>query len=249
VATRESLNDRPIAGTLLGRDRALGVAEYPRGLATTNATSPGKRVFARPRHRLGRLHVLGSAATLALVLGFPLEASAQTFHGVAGGVGLTGPNPASPGVLLQASLGRTNSGSFAWRLDAFVGHFDITQPSGQLVGVFCVMNPPPGTCCGICPAGTTTVPVGVAGVAASELMSLHTSTSGLAIYFILGIESDWFLQGPSAGAVSFGVSPGLGFTPPQKGRRQVSIEARYHRLIDTPSTLTWLGLVTAGVRF
>lgn len=205
-------------------------------------------MFAQPWHRTGRRHVVGNAAALALVLGLPLKASAQTFYGVAGGLGVTGPNPASPGVLVQGSVGHQNPGYAAWRLDAFVGHFDITQPSGQFIGITCVMNPPPGTCCGLCPVGTTTVPVGVAGMAVSELISLHTWTGGLVIYIIPGVETDWCFQGLSAGSVRFGVSPGLGITPPQQGHRQVSIEARYHSLIDAPGAPSWFWLVTAGLR-
>lgn len=63
-----------------------------------------------------------------LMLGVAAPASGQVFYGVSGGVGVAGPNPNSPGLLAQASLGHVGSRGSGWRVDAFAaGVFQVTH--------------------------------------------------------------------------------------------------------------------------
>jgi hypothetical protein len=196
---------------------------------------------------------------LALLLACPPAALAQTFYSFGGGLNVARRVPVGPaglfqgntsqGFAAQASVGRQLTGRLGWRLDVFVSRFDLTQPS-HFAGVMCAYNPPPGTCCGICPLGTSKGPVDVTGLAASEFVNVLPSAFGLGMYLIGGVETDYLYQHPVAeGAVQLGLSAGAGVTVPVGDRRQAFVEARYHRLLGAPSQLTWLAPVTVGLRF
>lgn len=195
---------------------------------------------------------------LAFPLGSPSAAQGQMVYAFAGGLNVArtvpGPYPPFPahtanGFALQASVGRRLAGRWTWRLDVFASQFQLTQPS-DFAGVMCVFNPPPGTCCGICPRGTTTGVVGVAGLAPSGLVSLTRAASGFGMYLFAGPETAYWYQHPDVrGALRFGGSSGVGLTVPVGGRIQAVVEARYHALIDAPSQPTWFLPVTFGLRF
>lgn len=205
----------------------------------------------------------------ACLLAVPRATSGQKFYGFAGGLNVTRQVPVDPyplhgstssGFAVQASIGRQLTGRYGWRLDAFVSQFHLTQPS-DFAGVLCAYPPPAGACCGICPRDTTTHRVGVTGVAASEFVNVIPSVRGLGMYLIGGAETDYVYQKgfgyqhPSGhGELQFGVSAGLGVAVPAGDRRQIFVEARYHRLtgarlIGAPTQLTWLAPVTVGFRF
>ena len=153
------------------------------------------------------------------------------------------------GFAFQASVGRRFTGRSTWRLDVFTSQFQLTQPS-HFAGVMCVVNPPPGTCCGICPLGTTAGLVGVAGLAASELVSVTRAASGFRMYVFVGPETAYWYQHPDVrGVLRLGGSGGAGVTVPIRGRIQAVVEARYHALIDAPSQPTWFLPLTFGIRF
>jgi len=202
---------------------------------------------------------LGIPLSLALLVASPHAALAQTFYALAGGLNVAGTVPidqydffhghTTHGFAAQASVGRRLTRRLGWRLDAFASQFDLTQPS-DFVGVSCTVNPPPGTCCGICPLETSKGLVDVMGWAASGLVSVLPSTSGFGVYLMAGVETDYLHRHPRAhGAVRLGGSAGAGVALPVGGRFQAFAEARYHALIDAPSQPTSLVPVTFGIRF
>ncbi len=209
--------------------------------------------------RVNSLPFAGVSLGLALLLACPSAALAQMFYSFGGGLNVTRQVPVGPaglfqgntshGFAAQASVGRQLTRRFGWRLDAFVSRFDLTQPS-DFAGVLCVYNPPPGTCCGICPLGSSKGLVNVTGLTASEFVSVLPSAFKLGMYLIGGLETDYLYQHPVAeGTVRLGLSAGAGITVPVGDHRQAFVEARYHRLLGAPSQLTWLAPVTVGLQF
>lgn len=201
--------------------------------------------------------VCGVAIGLAWLLGSTLTASAQTTFSVGSGLNVarTLPTPypvfrgsTTQGVAIQASVGRQYKGRLGWRIDAFASEFDLTQPS-DWAGVMCVANPPPGTCCGICPLSNTKGHVGLTGISANQFVGLTPQAFLLGAYLIWGAEVDYFYRHPNAqGTVCLGASAGGGVTLPVGGRLRAFVEARYHGLINAPSQLGWLVPLTAGLR-
>jgi hypothetical protein len=193
---------------------------------------------------------------LALLLAWPAAAAGQTTFSLAGGLNLARRLPTdlpmfhgstTQGFAAQASVGRRYNDRFGWRLDAFVSQFDLTLPSG-FAGVMCQSNPPPGTCCGICPLETMRGRVGVMGMAVNQLARVMPSTFPFGMYLIWGAETDYFYQHPAArGALRFGVSAGGGLTFHLAGHVQAFVEARYHRVVDAIAP-SWLMPVTVGLR-
>ena len=195
-------------------------------------------------------------AAVAFLMTFGPGAGAQVSYSVTGGFTWAGPGGwgGPPGVALDVSMGARQVTRTAWRLEAYVSWFDLSQPSG-FAGVLCMQDPPPGTCCGVCATGSTTAPVWLAGVAANEIFGLTKRTDPLGLYVIGGAElgyldrpsnsvSPWLYQGGKAG-----VSGGLGITWHERGHAHPFVlEARYHRLLgaDSPS---WYLPVTFGVQF
>lgn len=195
---------------------------------------------------------------LALRLAAPTTASAQTFYGMAAGVNVARTVPVdrydglhghtSHGFAVQASVGRRLTRRLGWRVDAFASQVSYTQPS-DFAGVLCAYLPPPGVCCGICPRGTSTDLVGVTGLAASEVVSVIPSASGIGMYVIAGMETNYLYRHPDAqGRLLLGGSVGTGVALPVGGRFQAVLEARYHALIGAPSPRS-LVPVTFGIRF
>ena len=143
---------------------------------------------------------------LALRLAAPTTAFAQTFYGLAAGVNVARMvavdvyqgfhGHTSHGFAVQASVGRRLTRRLGWRVDAFASQVTYTQPS-DFAGVMCAYPPPAGVCCGICPLGTSTDLVGVTGLAASELVSVIPSASGMGMYLIAGLETDYLYRHPA----------------------------------------------------
>jgi len=194
---------------------------------------------------------------LALLLVWPVSASGQTTFSFAGGLNVAQTVPTelpfyhgstTQGFAVQASLGRSYTRRVGWRIDVFASQFGLTLPSG-FAGVMCQRNPPPGTCCGICPRQTDKGPVGVAGVAVNQLVNVTPATFPFGMYLIWGAETDYLYQHPTAqGALRLGASVGGGLTLPLAGRVRAFVEARYHHLFDGPSAPTGLVPVTIGLR-
>ena len=194
---------------------------------------------------------------LALLLVCPASAPAQTTFSFAGGLNVATTVPTelpifhgstTRGFAVQASVSRPYHNRFAWRIDAFVSQFELTLPSG-FAGVLCQHNPPPGTCCGICPLRTDKGPVAVTGVAVNQLVNVTPAAFPFGMYLIWGAETDYLYQHPIArGALRLGASLGGGLTLPLAGHVHAFVEARYHYLFDAPSEPTWLVPVTIGVQ-
>jgi hypothetical protein len=197
------------------------------------------------------------ACGLALLLLSPVRAPGQTTFSFAGGLNVArtlppqGPSyhgSTTQGFAVQASVGRPSRGRFAWRIDAFVSQFQLTQYSG-FVGVMCQQNPPPGTCCGICPRETAKGRVAMLGVAANRLVNVAPAAFPVGMYLIWGAESDYFYRHPTArGALRLGASLGGGLTLPLASHVHAFVEARYHLLAAAPIGPTWLVPVTVGLR-
>jgi len=194
---------------------------------------------------------------LALLLVWPVSTSAQTTFSLAGGLNVartlsTGFAPVhgftTPGFALQASVGRPSHGRYAWRIDAFVSQYQLTQYSG-FAGVLCPPNPPPGTCCGICPMETAKGRVAMLGVAANQLVNIAPAAFPVGMYVIWGAETDYWYQHPTArGALRIGASVGGGLTLPVASHVHAFVEARYHYMLAAPTGPTWLVPVTVGLR-
>ena len=194
---------------------------------------------------------------LALLLLWPASAPGQTTLSFAGGLNvartLPGAVPAihgftTQGFAIQASVGRPSRGRFAWRIDAFVSQFEMTQYSGW-AGVMCQQNPPPGTCCGVCPLETAKGRVGMLGVAANQRVNVSPPAFPIGMYVIWGVETDYLYQHPTAGsALRLGVSAGGGLTLPLTSHVRAFVEARYHMLVAAPTGPTWLVPVTMGLQ-
>jgi hypothetical protein len=193
---------------------------------------------------------------LALLLVWPASSPGQTTFSLAGGLNVRTTVPTllpsyhgstSQGFALQASLGRSYNARFGWRIDAFVNQFELTQPS-NFAGVMCQSNPPPGTCCGICPGETLHGRVGMMGVAVNQLVRVTPAAFPVGMYLIWGAETDLLYDHPAArGALRFGASAGGGLTLPLAGHVHGFIEARYHHLVDAIAP-TGLVPVTVGLR-
>ena len=143
---------------------------------------------------------------LALLLVCPASAPAQTTFSLAGGLNVATTVPTelpifhgstTRGFAVQASVSRPYHNRFAWRIDAFVSQFELTLPSG-FAGVLCQHNPPPGTCCGICPLRTDKGPVAVTGVAVNQLVNVTPAAFPFGMYLIWGAETDYLYQHPIA---------------------------------------------------
>ena len=183
----------------------------------------------------------------------------QTFYSFAGGLNVARRVPVdayevfhgstSHGFAVQGSVGRHVTRRVGWRLDVFVSQFDLTQRS-DFAGVLCEYNPPPGTCCGFCPRGTSKGLVGVTGLAVSEFVNVVPSAFGLGIYLIGGAETDYLYKHPTAqGALRLGLSAGAGVEGPAGSRLLGFVEARYHALVSAPSQPNWFAPVIFGLRF
>ncbi len=198
------------------------------------------------------------ALGVALLLALPASATSQTRFSLAGGLNVARTLPTelpmyhgstTQGFAVQASVGRPSRGRFAWRIDAFVSRFQLTQPS-DFAGVACVRNPPPGACCGICPLETARGRVAMLGVAVNQLVKIGPAALPFGMYVIWGAETDYVYQHPTArGAVRLGASVGGGLTLPVAGHMEVFVEARYHQLVAAPSEPTGLVPVTVGLRW
>jgi hypothetical protein len=211
-----------------------------------------------PWERPGKLNTLAFARLLPGVILLVLSSQVtpgQTFYSFAGGLNVARTTPAplalhgytTNGFAAQASVGRQVTRRSGWRLDAFVSQFDLTEPS-DFAGVLCAYPALAGTCCGICPRGTSTDRVGITGLTASEFVSVIPSARGFGMYLIGGTEADYVYQHPTAqGALRFGVAAGAGVTVLAGGHRQAFVEARYHYLPGAPSQLRWRAPVTVGV--
>jgi hypothetical protein len=194
---------------------------------------------------------------LALLLLWPASAPAQTTFSLGGGLNVARTLPTdlpfyhgstTQGFAVQASVGRPYRGRFAWRIDAFVSQFQMTQYSG-FAGVMCQQNPPPGTCCGICPLETAKGRVAMLGIAANQLVNVAPAAFPVGMYVIWGAETDYLYQHPTAhGALRLGASVGGGLTLPLASHVQGFVEARYHLLVAAPIGPTWLVPVTVGLR-
>ncbi|HEX4575367.1 MAG TPA: hypothetical protein VH158_09560 [Gemmatimonadales bacterium] len=195
---------------------------------------------------------------LTLLLASSPPAPAQMRYSVAGGVNVARQVPVVPyglhgttsrGFVLQVSVGHQRNRRFGWRLEGSITQFDLTQPT-DFAGVLCVFNPPPGTCCGICPLGTSEDLVGVTSVAASEVVSLIQAGATSRLYLTAGPEMAYWYRHPSAqGALRLGGSAGAGVALPMWRHVLAFVEARYHRLFYSPAQPTWLVPLTFGVRF
>lgn len=209
--------------------------------------------------RVNPVAFIGVLLGLGLLLEPSRAARSQTFYSFGGSVNVArqmrvgrGHSSTSPGFAAQASVGRQLTPRSGWRVDLLVSQFDLTRPIWA--GVMCAYNPPPGTCCGICPVDSSKALVGVAGLGASAFVSVIPWASGLGMYLTAGAETEYlyqhsWAQGAAQGASLFGVSAGAGVTVPTGGHRQAYVEARYHYLLGAPSQLMWLAPVTVGVRF
>jgi len=194
---------------------------------------------------------------LALLLTWPASAPSQTTVSLGGGLNVARTlstelpmfhGSTTQGFAVQASVGRPSHGRFAWRIDAFVSQFQMTQYSG-FAGVMCQQNPPPGTCCGICPLETAKGRVAILGVAANQLVNVAPAKFPVGMYLIWGAETDYLYQHPTArGALRLGASLGGGLTLPVAGHAHAFVEARYHYLFAAPTGPTWLVPVTVGLQ-
>ena len=194
----------------------------------------------------------------ALLLVWPVCAVGQTTFSFGGGPNVARTLPGAvpvihgfttPGFAVQASMGRPSRGRFAWRIDAFVSQFQMTEYSGW-AGVMCQRNAPPGTCCGICPLETAKGRVGMLGVAANQLVNVAPAAFPFGMYLIWGAETDYLYQHPTArSALRLGASVGGGVTLPLGGHVRAFAEARYHYLFDGPSVPTGLVPITFGLQF
>jgi hypothetical protein len=195
----------------------------------------------------------------ALLLGWTVSAPGQTTFSLSGGLNVARTSPGQPsfsqgsttttsGFAVQASVGFPYRNRFAWRIDLFASRFDLTQLS-DYAGVMCQRNPPPGTCCGICPLRTEQGPVGVMGLALNQVVRVTPATSSLGMYLIWGAETDYLYEHPFArGAVRLGASVGGGVRVPLAGHVRAFVEGRYHHLFDGPSAPTWVMPVTFGLQ-
>jgi len=197
------------------------------------------------------------AIGLALLLWLSSSAFGQTTFSFGGGLNVARTlstqfpmyqGSTTQGYAVQASVGRPTRGRYAWRIDAFVSQFQLTQYS-DFMGVMCVQNPPPGTCCGICPGETAKGRVAIIGVAANQLVNVAPATFPVGLYVIWGAETDYSYQHPTArGALRLGVSGGGGLTLPLAGHVRAFVEARYHHLLAAPMGPAWFMPVTVGLR-
>jgi hypothetical protein len=200
----------------------------------------------------------GVSLGLALLIGSMTAASGQTTFSMAGGLNVARTVPTvypfahgstTGGFALQASVGRLYRSRLGWRVDVFASQFELTVPT-DFVGLMCPSPTPPGACCGICPLSSSKSRVGVAGMVASQFVNVMPTTSPIGMYLMWGAETDYLYQHPNAhGALRLGASVGGGVTLPITGRFQAFVEARYHRLFDSPSQPTSLLPVTCGLRF
>src|SRR5881394_2575424 len=187
-----------------------------------------------------------------LLLVSPVSALSQTTFSLGGGLNVPRSLPTevsfahgstTPGFALQASMGLPYRNRFAWRIDLFASQFELTQPS-EFAGVLCQRNPPPGTCCGICPGRTDKGLVGLMGVAVNQVVTVKP------MYLIWGAETDYLYEHPSArGALRLGASVVGGVTLPVGGHVRAFAEARYHYVFGGPSEPTGLVPVTFGLLF
>jgi hypothetical protein len=203
------------------------------------------------------MRVLMVAIALAAA---PALVHAQTWSGLAGGVSVVGPDSYypgygnrfpqsySPGFTFTAFMGRAVSSRLSLRVDASVSRPSFRAPS-NFVGIACVMNPPPGACCGICPLETTQARVDVASLRANALLGLTPMNRARQFYLIGGAGPYYVFQHAAiAGVARFGVGAGAGCSIPLGRASRGFVEARYERLLASPQ-LSWMAPVTVGVRF
>jgi hypothetical protein len=192
---------------------------------------------------------------LALLLVWPASAPCQTTYSLAGGLNVARTLPTmlpsyhgstTQGFSVQASLGRPYNDRFGWRIDAFVSQFELTLPSG-FAGVMCQQNPPPGTCCGICPRETLHGRVGVMGMAVNQMVKVTPSAFPFGMYLMWGAETDYMYQHPEVRVLRLGASVGGGLTLPVAGHFHAFVEARYHHFVDAIAPTSLLP-VTVGLR-
>jgi hypothetical protein len=186
----------------------------------------------------------------------PVFLDAQTSSGFAGGVSLVGPDgyyPGygdrfpenySPGFSLTAFVGRPVSPRLSLRFDGSISRPSLREPS-NFVGILCAQNPPPGTCCGICPLESTQARVDVASLTANVLLALTPVNRGGHLY-VIGGAGPYYVSQPAA--IAFGVGAGAGWSLPLGRRARGFLEARYQRLLASPQ-LSWMAPVTVGVQF
>jgi len=201
---------------------------------------------------------------LCMIALAPALAGAQSSYGLAGGLSLVGPTTSyayptygygktfrdsySPGATLSAFISRPISRRLVMRFEASISHVSLEEPTGA-AGVMCPRDPPPGTCCGICPYGSKQAGVGVASLTANAILALAPAVHGAHLYLIGGAGPDYVYQHPAIeGVVRFGVGAGIGCSLPLGTGSRVFVEARYQRLLDLPQ-LSWMVPVTIGMRY
>jgi hypothetical protein len=201
--------------------------------------------------------LVGLGLGLTMLLESAPAAAGQTAYSLAGGTNVKRTvtlyevfhGHTSAGFTLQASVGRPLTARLRWRLDVLAIQFELTQPA-DFAGVLCAVNPPPGTCCGICPRDTSTRVIGLAGLAANALWGLMPEASAWSPYLIAGAETDYLYQHPSVqGALRVGGSAGAGLVLRVRRRIHVFAEVRYHALIDVPSQPPGFVPIAFGIRF
>jgi hypothetical protein len=196
---------------------------------------------------------------LMVVIAFaaaPAFVDAQSSYGFAAGMSLVGPDgyyPGygnnfpenySPGFTLAAFMGRVVSPRFSLRFDASISRPSRREPS-NFAGIFCIQNPPPGTCCGICPLESRDARVDVASLTTNVLLALTPVNRGGRVY-VIGGAGPYYVQHPAI--VRFGVGAGAGCSLPLGRRARGFLEARYQHLFAAPQ-LSWMAPVTVGVQF
>jgi len=195
------------------------------------------------------------ALGVALLLVWPVSAPCQTTYSFGGGLNVARTVPTgypfyhgstTQGFAVQASLGRSYSRRLGWRVDVFASQFQLTLPL-DFAGVLCQSNPPPGTCCGICPTRTANGLVGVIGVAMNQLVNVTPAAFPVGMYLMWGAETDYMYQHPDVRALRVGASVGGGLTLPVAGRFHAFVEARYHHFVDAIAPTSLLP-VTVGLR-
>ena len=175
-----------------------------------------------------------------LLCAVPHAASTQTFYGFSVGLGYA----TNPGILAEASFGRTNARGSGWRLDAFAtGTFqgEYTRPFTCPPRGYCILNPPP----------TITAPysAGIAGLAVSRTIPLLALTNATT-YGVVGGEVDRLLGVQDAPRdMLVGASLGLGVAFAAHGGSGTFVEGRLHGISDSSAFPNWLLLVSVGAQW
>ena len=200
--------------------------------------------------------IRSSLGVLAVLLATPPLASAQTVFGIASGLDFPRaistlydfPHGYAPSFTIQAFGGRQLSRRLGVRFEGAVDQFSFP---GGVDGINCgSYPPPPGVCCGLCPANGTEV-LEVLQVSMSGVVTVTSPMSGPHVYVLAGGGPALVRRGHLYGGnvVRLSLSAGAGVAVPVRGRTRVFVEGRFEDLVNGSRYRSWAVPATVGVQF